>query len=322
MRETYIKLISFLILFIGINEILHYAYKFNIYNNTDNARKERQFVEYNGELKYLFLGDSHSQNAIDPSIIGNSFNFASANENYIQTYFKLKGTIDQLGKKPETVVLAIDPSCFSSFRTGRFINPSELLTFHDYLEISRYTKDLSYLRTWVQYAFFMYAGNYTLINRFFKVKQNKSYSNMKLGFKGRRGSLSDYIDIPKTCLKKSELYLKGYNSFDPVLVEYFEKILDYCKEKDIDVYLMKLPMAKEYIKACNTFFSVDDYYKKINKIAENYSSVKQIFDYQGYFFEEEQYLRNPDHVNTEGARLFSKMLAKEFGKIENHDNTF
>lgn len=320
MKETYIKLLTFLLLLVGVNFILHYSYKLIIYDKTDNARKEKQFEEYRGRLKYLFLGDSHSQNAIDPLIIGNSFNFSSANENYIQTYFKLKGIVNDLGRKPEYVVLPIDLSSFSSFRTGRFIDPSLLLTFGDYLEISMYDKDPSYLITWLKTEFFMYAGNYTTINRFLKVQKELDFSDMQLGFKGRRGKLTNQKDIAKACENKVELYLGGYDHFDPILRDYFVKILDFCQKQDIKVYLMKMPLAKEYIEACNKYFSVDDYYTKIYALTSRYPVVNHIFDFQDYFFGQQHLLRNPDHANLEGAQVFSTMLAKELAKFENDEH--
>ncbi|MCF8372385.1 MAG: hypothetical protein K9H64_12225 [Bacteroidales bacterium] len=320
MKETYIKLLTFLLLLVGANYILHYSYKVIIYNKTDNARKEKQFEEYHGKLKYLFLGDSHSQNTIDPSLIPNSFNFSSANENYIQTYFKLKGIVNELGRKPEYVVLPVDLSSFSSFRTGRFFNASLLLTFADYLEISIYEKDFAYIQTWLENEFFMYAGNYTTISRF--LRSRNDFSNMKLGFKGRTGNLLDQVDVREACEKKAKLYLDGYDPFDAILRDYFVRILDFCQKQDIKVYLMKMPLAKEYVEACNKYFSVDDYYQKIYALSSRYPSVKNIFDFQDYFFGQQHFLRNPDHANMEGAQVFSTMLAKELAKFENDEHPF
>ncbi len=329
MKKTYIKLISFFLLFLAINWLLHHLYKIKIYDRTDNARKELEFREYNGNLKYLFMGDSHSQNAINPVIIGNSFNFSSANENFIQTYFKLKAVVNDLGKNPEFIILPIDPSGFSSFRSERFINPSELLTFSDYFEIAVEEKKPAYIRTWLEEMFFMYVGKYNTVHRFLRVQREKDFSTMQLGFKGRAGDLTEAADIQKVCEKKAELYLAGQDHFDEVLQHYFEKILIFCNDHNINVYLMKMPMAREYIHAVNQMFPVNDYYAEIYDIAGRYQSVKHIFDFQDYFFDQQYYLRNPDHLNYEGAKIFSEMLLKEFQQIESsltglknqHENT-
>ncbi len=83
---------------------------------------------------------------------------------------------------------------------------------------------------------------------------------------------------------------------------------------------MKMPLARDYVNTCNTFFSLDEYYNSLYAIAESYSCVKYIFDYQDKFFDEPHYLRNPDHLNIEGAQLLSTMLIqdlnKQYSKIE------
>ncbi|MEA3444497.1 MAG: hypothetical protein U9R19_07185 [Bacteroidota bacterium] len=316
MKTLYIKLLTFLLFFFAISFVFQYSYKVLVYNRTDNGRKEKQFSQYQGELKYLFLGDSHSQNAIDPSIIGASFNFSSANENFIQTYYKLKRIIKSLDKNVEYIVLPIDPSSFSSFRTGRFIYASTLITFSDYLEIAIHERDPSYLRTWLDHNVFMYAGKYTIINRLRKVNRERNFSKMKFGFKGRDGMLSDYIDVKAECERKVQLYLGGQEYFDPALRDYFIRILEFCQDRGIGVYLMKMPVAKEYVDACNNLFSIEDYYNEIYKIADEQKSVVKFLDFQDYFFDNQQYLRNPDHVNLEGAMVFSRMLAGKFDDME------
>ncbi len=300
----------------AVNYVLHYTYYSLVYSEMDNARKEKQFDKYHGNLKYIFLGDSHSQNAIDPSIIGNSFNFSSANESYLQTYYKLKGIIFDFDRKPEYVVIPIDPSSFSSYRTSRFVKVSTLLTFNNYLEIAIKLKDPTYLQTWLKYEFFIYAGNYTMVNRYILAIKNRNYSTMKLGFKGRNGNLTKTDNIEEICAKYATTYLGNQNYFDPILQEYFVRILQFCHDENIKVYLMKMPLSKEYIKACKAIFPVDDYYKQIAEIAAQNKVVKYTFDYQDFFIDEPQYFRNPDHMNLHGAEIFSTQLANDLSEIE------
>ena len=320
MKKTYIKLLVFLLAFVGLNSLLNFSYKELIYRRTDNERKFEQLKEYDGELKYLFLGDSHSQNAIDPSIIGNGFNFSSANENFIQTYFKFIRVLKKIDQKPQTIVLPIDPSSFSSFRAQRFVNPSELLTFANYFTMTIRTKKIYYLSTWFENSFFMYVGKYATINKYLEVAKLRKFSNMKLGFKGRRGNLENEQDVAKVCTDKANLYLKGYHYFDPAIKSFFVDILEYCDNNGIAVYLMKMPLAKEYVQACRDIFPLNEYYKEIHEIAGRFSSVKKVYDFQDFFFHQQSYLRNPDHVNIDGAKIFSEMLASEFLKLEQHED--
>jgi hypothetical protein len=67
-----------------------YVFKKIIVEKTLLMKKEQQFNEYNDTLKYLCLGDSRIQNAVDTRILENCFNFSTANESYIQTYYNVK----------------------------------------------------------------------------------------------------------------------------------------------------------------------------------------------------------------------------------------
>ena len=91
-------------------------------------------------------------------------------------------------------------------------------------------------------------------------------------------------------------------------------MLAFCEDQEIKVYLLKMPLAREYVNACDTYISSENYYDSIYAIAKSYSSVKHIFDYQDKYFDEPKYLRNPDHLNFRGAKQFSNTLKQEFAK--------
>ena len=311
MKTLIQRLGLFLILFLIGNFILHYSYKEHIFSRTDNGRKEIQFDNYDGTLKFLFIGDSHSQNAINPEYIANSFNYSSALENYVQTYFKLKGIVNKLNRHPEYVIIPIDITSFSSFRAERYRNLSQLLGLKDYIELAVNLKDPKFLNYWVTNKLFMYGGNYETVFRYFATIRTNKFTDMKLGFKGRQGDLTTSDDIAIECSDKASLYLKGSDPFDPVLKMYFEKMLSFCDQNNIKVILMRMPLATEYQKACNKFFDVDNMYEKINVIASRHPSVYGTWDFSNYFRIDQSNFRNPDHLNIDGANKFSTMLGEK-----------
>ena len=311
MKILIYKIGLFAVLFLIGNFILHYSYKNLIYAKTDNGRKEKQFNNYEGKLKFLFIGDSHSQNAINPEYIDNSFNYSSALENFIQTYYKLTGIVNKLDRHPEYIVLPIDITSFSSFRAERFRNISSLLGFKDYLELAIDLDDPKFMTYWLENKTFMYGGKYETIFRFLSSLNKKRFSDMKLGFKGRKGDLTYSDNISLECADKAKLYLDGHEYFDPILVRYFEKILTFCDQNNIKVILMKMPLATEYQKSCNKIFNVDDMYFKIGNISKQHKSVSSTFDYSNYFRIDQSNFRNPDHLSIKGAENFSKMLGNK-----------
>ena len=101
-------------------------------------RVDREFYRYDGRLEYLVMGDSHSQYGINPRVIGHAFNFSTAGENYVQTFFKLRFILDHTDKKIETILLPLDVHSFSSFRAGRLgLTYYYWVKYIDYIELGR-----------------------------------------------------------------------------------------------------------------------------------------------------------------------------------------
>lgn len=292
------------------NFIINKTYYHYIFTKTDNGRKEQQLINYQGELKFLILGDSHMQNAIDPNIIGNSFNFSSALENYAQTFFKLRAVVEDLGKKPEYIILPVDVTGMSSFRADRYKNISSLMDFTDYYQLYKQTNNWHFLTEWMNQKFYIYAGEY---RRFRNISSRQSFGS--LGFKPRTGDMTSSGNYEKDCKVKADLYLSNVDPYQKDMLHYFHKILSFAENNNIQVILIKMPLALPYVEHCNNYFSVDDYYSRINNDIEKYSCISEFYDFQDYFDHDYSMYRNPDHLNFKGAKIFSEMLKLKLDKL-------
>lgn len=87
-------------------------------------------------------------------------------------------------------------------------------------------------------------------------------------------------------------------------------LIDLCKEKDIRPVLVTPPYLREYtgyIQEQNPAF-YRDFYEKINKIQEN--TGVEYYDYamEQRFCKEYDLFADCDHLNLEGAKLFTEII--------------
>ena len=311
---SYKKFLLFLVIFIIIAALSNLAYKKYIYVLQDNGIKEQQLSELSYHVKYLFIGDSHIQNGINPKYFERAFNLAASNENYTLTFFKLKAISEKLNQTPEVIVMPIDISSFSSFRANRYKGVSDLVSFYDWLDLYETTGNTSYLFKFFIENMFAYSGQYIVINKAVPKLIFGNDQKFYNGFKPRNGVIEGKKNTIERCSKQADLYLRDYNYFDKTMVHYFKEILNYCTKNKIKVILVKLPLYKDYIEACRQYVPLEAYYDSIMQITNEFDNIT-ILDYQNVFDSNGEYFRNPDHLNWEGAEAFSKLLSNDLQKL-------
>jgi hypothetical protein len=86
--------------------------------------------------------------------------------------------------------------------------------------------------------------------------------------------------------------------------KYLVKIINYCKEHDIELYLVANPYYVEYQEACG--------YNRIKQIAEQYGvkydDYNDYYDEMGLDFSKD--LNDDSHLNYEGSCKFTALLGK------------
>lgn len=95
------------------------------------------------------------------------------------------------------------------------------------------------------------------------------------------------------------------NPVGKVSEKYIRKIIDYCKDKDIDITLFCTPMDELQLISAEDY---DNYINQMKGIAEEYD-----VEFYDFNLAKEEYLpihdrehfRNADHLNTAGGDLFT-----------------
>ncbi|MBT3208196.1 MAG: hypothetical protein HN704_03600 [Bacteroidetes bacterium] len=318
-KKSIVKIISFILILLIANVFMDFAYKAFCNSQRYVSKKDALFESLNSPPKYLLIGDSHVQNAVNPQIFKSSFNYSSPNENYIQTYYRLKFLIENRINIPEKIILPLDLSSFTYFRSERFKYDSYWIKYIDYFELNNVKKESNknnnnkYIKKWVGAKFFSYAGQFDFLTTLILAKESK-FSEEYLGYKPRYADFSNKMHNLKKIKDRVRLYFPDNRIFDADLAMYFEKILKICEENNIELLLFRMPLTQQYYNGVADIFDIDNYYAKIIEITKKYDNVVEVPDYQKVFFEHPEYFRNPDHMNHTGASIFSEMLNKRFNK--------
>ena len=113
-----------------------------------NTVLERSYEDFFGSyegVRVLFMGDSHPKRGVNPEMIPGSFNFADVGENYIQTYYKLRGVLEYPGVDVAYVVFPVDLHSFSSMRRDQLKNAWYWNRFIAYSEVVAEDSDQSFM---------------------------------------------------------------------------------------------------------------------------------------------------------------------------------
>ena len=321
------------VLFLAILSVLHFLFSkifaytvissHRLVTTTNTLIKQAK----EGRIEILVLGDSHPGTAINPLRFDRKLVvWTSGGERYYQNFYKLRSFLTSFGK-PEVVILPLD---FHSFKSNALNTRNDFFWVNhmDYREFgSKLGKKTRYLGKYVKGRFLPYAGEseliYQWVLRGFK-KPKKNLLAPSLGDKikksnsgGKRQKIESPRGNPSAAVRKrmaaakrrAKLGFYKANTFDPVKVDYFKKIMTLCRKNSIKLLLVKFPVTAEYYRCVSgNFLDIDKYYKKIGAlIPKSYKDV-YILDYQKIFFNRPHLMKDPDHTTAEGAKMISDKI--------------
>lgn len=94
---------------------------------------------------------------------------------------------------------------------------------------------------------------------------------------------------------------------------YVEDLISYCKERNIDVFIVITPVREDYKKAALQECGEEGLFKDIREITDLHNNA-----YLLYYFLSEQFsldeFRDADHLNRKGAEKLSRLIKIEVDK--------
>lgn len=261
-----------------------------IYFNLNNNVILKSF-KLNNSINTIILGDSHTTLALNDLYIKNTKNFSNYSESYIYNYHKLLH-IHKLNPNIKNLVLGVsyhnfakyyDESTFNSDFAGKYFFMLPFESQKILLENSQNRISL------LKYSIFNAFNNNVFTD---STSFEGGYHNIDLIEFANNKSIQKRIN-------KQYRNLDTVNSLSKINIEYFTKIIDYCKENNIRLTLVRTPLFMEYKN------------KIPYQIVKNYEDITknlEIINFDMEFKSDTLFMPDGDHLKKSGAKLFSKLL--------------
>ena len=250
----------------------------------------------------LILGHSHTANSCNTHYIKNSINLASPGEAYIYTYFKAKKVIETNPQIKKVYVEFTNNQIHKHMDNWIWDDTHLQYNFISYGVLMDY--DALSLLYKKNPSGFVTAFSKGLFNNLLKMipskKRKIQYGSMG-GFK-----TNNQIFINTKVPKNKKMTSSNYEISESNIY-YLEQIVKYCKQKKIEVILVRSPMHKTY----DVSFSENEYIKILSK---KFKDIKFIdnkdfpIPYNGF--------HDIEHLNSTGAKFYSQY----FNKLVNENN--
>lgn len=275
------------------------------------SKIDKQFYNFQNDIKYLVMGDSHGQYSIDPRILGDSFNFSTASGSYIHTYYKLKYIIDKTDKHIAAIILPVDMHSFSSANYDVPSNSWYWRKYIDYMQLGKNRGKVAvYVLDYLSGFFTPYIGKRDFILRFFD--EEKDSRDIFDGYIPIVDDILSTEEISENAKARSKYFFYNRKHIDKVLKAYFLEIIKLCQKNDINVKLIRFPVTECYQNEITNYFD-ENFQDKIDLIIKEVVKIDPKISYldaSSLYFGEKSLFKDSDHLNREGAILFSNYIKK------------
>lgn len=129
----------------------------------------------------------------------------------------------------------------------------------------------------------------------------------------------DGIDETEFANLAAQRYDRHFNNkenyFLPERSDQLLSIIDYCNEHKITPVLITTPFSSYYnVLVSNSFLY--DFYSTIDGITADTGVSYYDYSHDERFYDNLYYFSDPDHLNEEGARYFTKILEEEIPELQ------
>lgn len=278
------------------------------------SRKAALFrTERNKAARIWIMGDSHPMMGLNPANLPGSFNHAATSEYYFLTLHKLKNLLRE-NEPPEMIILPLDLHSFSA-QGNALLLQHELDDVYwsgilNHREIRAEGLDDDWWRWYISARFFPYAGQYYRLLSIFK---RESYTILPDGFVPTDEVISseDFPERMRAAKSRFDAHFQKFPVIDSAQLSALKEIRRICRKANIRLLLLSFPLSHEYLTLSDAAFElwpVQNLQKDIKK-ASRYLDFSRIFSHRPELFSD------PDHLNSQGAWLFSEMLKLHIDSI-------
>ena len=332
-----IKLLIFLIIFLSLFYLIN-----KLFLLKSSFKRSNNFFKQKEEFDVLFFGTSHVMNGIYPMELWNnygiiSYNLGKPGETLATTYHNINMALKYHNPK----VICVDTSMFfnekvnSNRAFAHYSMDSYPISYEKCLAIKDLFGEKDLLDNEIEYLL-----KFPLYHSRWNELKEEDFTEIKECEKG-----AGLVTKVATSIEKSNSNIEElYSEKDNINIEYLIKIIKFCNEKNIELFITYLPQTKnekcilnaEYIgNICKennvnyiNFFDIDivddiDFYNMIENNAHlNSSGARKVTDYLGKYITENYNIvdHRKDEIYSFWNEDYNKYIDFKIKKIEENKN--
>ena len=315
--KDFLRTAIFIVGFLLLNHFLTRQFVVWSRYDTEHATVHREFVPVQDEVTLVFLGDSHPQKSAKSDDIPGAYTLATSAESYPYTYYLMKYYLESGEFNPSVAVVQIDPHGFMSSRFDWLVDrdPAIWDPYMDYWEIDTITDEFGDLLPTIIRAKFSLSGSWDLVLEEFWPTGIEVPEPLVSGFAPQERDMSEYspeqlVDIGH---ERAANHFNEAEFGDEVMVWYFQQLIDLLQAHDVAVVFVWYPVMEAYYDAAGEYVPLDDYPGTIEGFLDG-RQPDLMLDYHDFFFGHPEYFADADHLNVDGAVLFTQDLLGELSQ--------
>jgi len=258
-------------------------------------------LKLDNDIHTIICGDSHTQTALNDSIIPNSLNIAHSSEHYLYTYNVLKLLLRN-NRQIRTVILGFSYHNLSSFYDDYLFDEDKTQYMYPRYFTVLDAEAMSLLVSNNFGGFLTDLKNtYHGVYRHINARELLDYSFIGWFYQSDRNYKND--STVSRAIKEhyfnDDQSMQGFSAFQLI---YLDRIIELCRLHDVRLILINSPLSKEYRARVP-----EEFIDRFNEFAKSHD--QQLLDYHDFEVPERCW-GDGDHLNSSGAKIFSAYIVE------------
>lgn len=324
-KKIVLRLLLILVVLVVYEAGIKYAYEPN--DVTVHATKQER-KQMDGTIETVLCGTSLVQrtnlDSIDRELSTTTFNIASSVQPVDGSYYMIKDTVEKNPVKTIFFGVSIEglvrETTDSKWKTlvydGLESEENRLQYLIHGTDIDEWPYMCLYSARVDNYLAFSQVKDNFILKQTEEYQQGALHINLYRG-RGRFGRKKSYNCKTTGTLKKGESTFST-EKLQKHQVTYLRKLIQYCKDKNIELILLHAPVTRDRINQYKDFTPIHDYYQSLAKEYQvpfwdfnYYKDLETVFPAE--VFEDEK------HMNLQGGDVFAQKLMEVYQSYKNGD---
>ena len=259
-------------------------------------------------ISTIVCGDSHTQTAIDDSILSDCINLSNSSEHYLYSHSVLNLTL-QNNPQIKRVILGISYHSFGEFYDKYIFGEKSKYMYSKYLPIlDKETLDDLYRNNPLELTL-QFPNTLKKIAKSIKYSKYNQFPFYGAFYKSYRSNLND-SRIGKAIQRHYYNEVGNQQEYSFMQKKYLNRIINLCFINDVDLILINTPVSIEYKKNIPKKI-IMNYYNTLDSLENKFV----FWDFNDLKVEDKCY-GDGDHLNYLGAGILSPLIRDRIKKAE------